>query len=136
MEEVNELGKLSEAEKLNLILELKTKFHNAQSQLYKLEELQRIFRIWVRLRQKLFPSNCGGVDIHGIDLVTLDSDAAGCISTFLLHGHLEPNSMEALYYCNDCLDTVIIELQGYEGWYYKQLKALTLTIIEYQKKWN
>ena len=87
------------------------------------------------MRQKLFPSDCSGVDIRGIDLVTLDSDVAGCVSTFLTRGHLEPGSMDTLYYCNDCLDTVVLELQGYEGWYYRQLQALTSAVIEYQKKW-
>ncbi|HEX7314016.1 MAG TPA: hypothetical protein VF297_08840 [Pyrinomonadaceae bacterium] len=43
--------------------------------------------------------------------------------------------MDALSYCNDCLDTVLLELQGYEGWYYRQLKTVTSAIMEYQTKW-
>lgn len=115
--------------------ELRKELEETKSKLHQLEELQNIFRIWVKLRQKLFPSNCSSMDVRGVDLVTLDSDVAGCVSTFLTEGQLEPKSMDALYYCNDCLDTVILELQGYECWYYRQLKALTSAIIEYQKKW-
>ena len=116
--------------------DLKKELDETKSKLHQLEELQHIFRIWVRLRQKLFPSNCSGLDVRGIDLVTLDSDVAGCVSTFLMEGHLESKTMDALYYCDDCLSTVILELQGYEGWYYRQLKALTSAIKEYQKKWG
>jgi len=117
------------------LIELRKKLEETKTKLHRLEELQSIFRIWVRLSRKLFPSNCSGVDIRGIDLVTLDSNVAGCVSTFLAQGHLEASSMDALYYCNDCLDTVALELQGYEGWYFRQLKALTSAIIEYQTKW-
>ena len=123
-------------EKPESLLELKEELQKTKSKLNQLEELQSIFRIWVRLKQKLFPSNYGGIDIRGILLDTLDSDVAGCISTFLRRGQLEPFQKEALYYCDDCLDVVILELQGYEGWYFRQLKALTSAIIEYQKKWD
>lgn len=116
--------------------ELRKELEETTSKLHQLEELQNIFRIWVKLRQKLFPSNCSGVDIRGSDLVTLDSDVAGCVTTFLNQGHLESKSMDALYYCDDCLDTVILDLQGYEGWYYRQLRALTSAIIGYQKRWG
>lgn len=75
------------------------------------------------------------MDIRGIDLVTLDSNVAGCVSSFLERGCLEASSMDALSYCNDCLDTVLLELQGYEGWYYRQLKTVTSAIMEYQTKW-
>ncbi|GAC1446818.1 MAG: hypothetical protein NVSMB56_09120 [Pyrinomonadaceae bacterium] len=130
MEELIHLEQLSETEKLNLIFELKSELQKAQCQLHRLEELQNIFRLWVRIRQKLFPSNCSGVEIRGIDLVRIDSDIAGCVSTFLTRGRLDQSQKETLYYCNDCLDVVILELQGYEGWYYRQLKSLTSAIME------
>ena len=117
------------------LLELRKELEETKAKLHQPEELQNIFRMWVRLRRKLFPSDCRGADIRGIDLVALDSDVAGCVAAFLEHGHLEPSSMNALYYCDDCLSTVVLELQGYEGWYYRQLKALTSAIMEYQKKW-
>ena len=121
---------------MNELSELGKELEETKSKLQQLEELQNIFRIWVRLRQKLFPSNCSSVDVRGIDLVTLDSGVAGCASSFLTQGHLDSKSMDALYYCDDCLNTVILELQGYEGWYYRQLTALTSAIIEYQRKWG
>lgn len=118
------------------LLELRKELEETKSKLNRLEELKNIFRGWVRLRQKLFPSNCRGIDIRGILLDTLDSDIAGCVSTFLMRGQLEPRQKEALYYCNDCLDVVTLELQGYEGWYFRQLKALTSAIIEHQRRWG
>lgn len=115
--------------------ELRKEFEETKSKLQRLEELQHIFRLWVRLKEKLFPSCCSDVDVRGIDLVTLDSNVAGCVSTFLTRGQLDERQKEYLYFCDDCLDTVTLELQGYEGWYYRQLKALTSAIIELQRKW-
>ena len=117
-------------------LELRRGLEETKSKLHRLEELQDIFRRWVRLRQKLFPSNCGGIDIRGILLDSLDSDVAGCVSTFLMRGQLGPGQKEALYYCDDCLNVVTLELHGYEGWYFRQLKALTSAIIAYQRRWG
>jgi len=136
MKEPDDVERLSETEKIRLIVELKEKLKNSQHHIHKLEELQNIFRIWVRLRQKLFPSNCSGTDVRGIDLVMLDADVAGCISTFLTKGQLDQRQKEALYFCNDCLNTVTLELQGYEGWYYRQLKTLTSAVINFQQEWG
>ncbi len=117
------------------LLELRKELEETKSKLRRLEDLQNIFRVWVRLRQKLFPSNCSGVDVRGIDLVMLDSDVAGCVSTFLTRGQLDQRQKEYLYFCDECLDVVNRELQAYEGWYFRQLKALTSAIIEFQRKW-
>lgn len=119
---------------MNETLELRKELEETKSELQRLEELQSIFRLWVRLRQKLFPDNCRGEDVRGIDLVILDSDVAGCVTTFLTRGQLDERQKEHLYFCDDCLTTVTLELQGYEGWRYRQLKALTSAIIEYQRK--
>jgi hypothetical protein len=117
------------------LIELRKELEQTKSKLQRLEELQHIFRLWVRLKEKLFPSGCGGEDVRGIDLVTLDSNIAGCVSTFLTRGQLDERQNEYLYFCDDCLDSVTLELQGYEGWYFRQLKALTSAIIEFQRKW-
>jgi hypothetical protein len=117
------------------LFELRKELEETKSQLQRLEELQTIFGLWVRLKGKLFPSCCSGLDVRGIDLVSLDSDVAGCVSTFLRRGRLDERQKEYLYYCDDCLDTVTLELQGYEGWYFRQLKALSSAIIVFQQKW-
>lgn len=135
--QLSDFERLSDADKLKLIIELKEEFQKAKSEFEKLKELQSIFRVWVRLRQKLFPFNCSGEEIKGIDLNLLDSDVAGCVSIFLTRGRLEQRQIEALYYCDDCLDFVTLEMrQGYEGWYFRQLKTLTSAIIEYRRKWK
>ena len=119
---------------MNEPLELRKELEETKSELQRLKELQSIFRLWLRLSQKLFPTNSRGEDVRGIDLITLDSNVAGCVATFLTRGQLDERQKEHLYFCDDCLNTVTLELQGYEGWYYRQLKALTSAIIEYQRK--
>lgn len=117
------------------LFELRKELEETKSKLQRLEELQNIFRLWVRLKEKLFPSCCSGEEVRGIDLVTLDSNVAGCVATFLTRGRLDERQKEYLYFCDDCLGTVTLELQGYESWYFRQLKALTSAIIEFQRKW-
>jgi hypothetical protein len=117
--------------------DLNSRLAETELRLSRLEDLQKIFRLWLRLREKHWPSNCNSLDIHGINLVVLDSDIAGCVSWFLHNESLDQARLESLYYSNDALDIVNLELQhGFESWWFKQLKALTSSIIEFQHKWN
>ncbi len=45
-----------------------------------------------------------------------------------------PSSGNFLYACSDDLYVVLLELQGYEGFYFRQMKSLTSGIIEYEKR--
>lgn len=134
MEELNNIEQLSETEKINLIFELKEALQKTQSHVHKLEAVHNIFREWIKLKRKLFPSSCSGIEIRDIDLVMLDTDVAGCIDAFLTGCKLEQRQREKLYYFIDCLDIVLLDLQGYERWYFNQLKTISSAIIEYEKK--
>ncbi len=43
-------------------------------------------QLWQEHLSKPFPKGYGGKDFDGIDLVLLDGDIAGCVSTFLKNG--------------------------------------------------
>lgn len=135
MDELDKIERLSETEKINIIIELNENLQNMQIQIHKLEELQNVFRLWIKLKRKLFPSNCSGLEIRDISLDILAADVAGCVEAFLTSGKLEQRQRENLYYSIDCLDIVLLELQSYESWYFKQMKTLSSAIIEYEKKW-
>lgn len=94
-------------------------------------ELLKIYRLWVTHREKLFPDSCRGETSRGIDLDTLRQNFFGCVSSFLTRGSLTSEQKEYLYACDDELGIVTLELQGYEGFYFRQMKSLTSAIIDY-----
>lgn len=116
--------------------ELRKELGETKAELRRLEELQNVFRLWVGLKQKLFPSECGGTDVRGVDLVSLDVDVAGCVSNFLTKGVLTQSQLDALYNCEDSLNLVNPELQGYAGWYFRRLQSLTSAVIAYLQRWG
>jgi hypothetical protein len=93
--------------------------------------LLKIYRLWAKHREKSFPQGCRGEMIRGIDLDTLHQNFFGCVSSFLTRGVLTDGQKEYLYACDDDLGIVTIELQDYEGFYFRQMKTLTSAIVEY-----
>ena len=128
---MNGLEKLRESDKTKLLLKLKNDLQDSQSRINELEELLKIYRLWVKHREKCFPDNCRGENIRGIDLDLLDQDFFGCVTSFLSRRNLTSRQQEYLYACDDDLGIVTLELQGYEGFYFRQMKSLTSAIIEY-----
>lgn len=95
------------------------------------QDLIIIFRMWLRLKGKLFPAECKGKDIQGIDLVILDSESASCISAFLAKGDLDTGQKDILLNCNNRLQIVNQDLVGYAGWYYRCLERIVIAILKY-----
>ena len=89
MRELKDLIDLSDEEKGKLISELMAQQRDNEQNNQRLEELLKVHRLWLKHKGKLFPTECGGKNIKGIDLVCLDSYTAGCISVFLARGELD-----------------------------------------------
>ena len=128
-----EIEELPDGEKVDLILQLQQQVQDAQARISRGEELQKIYKLWIRNRQKLYPDNCRGESIKGIDLDYLEQTIAGCVTTFLTREEHSPEQMEHLYVSRDDLEWVTRELQGYEGFYFRQLKAIISAIIGYER---
>ena len=129
-----EIEEMSDGEKLDLILHLQQKIHEAKARNSKLEDLQKIYKLWIKNRGKLYPDKCRGESIKGIDLDYLHQIIVGCVTTFLAREHVSPEQREYLYASHDELEWVGRELQGYEGFYFRQLKAIVSAIIEYESQ--
>jgi hypothetical protein len=72
-----------------------------------------------------FPSVCRGEEVDGIDLVMLDADIAGCVSTFLGgRGHLDDQRMGILQRCRGELTTVLPRLPAAARDYYSRLQEM------------
>jgi hypothetical protein len=134
MKSRTEIERMRDDEKIDLILQLQQKIYETQTQVSSLEELQKIHMLWIKNREKLYPDKCRGESVRGIDLDNLHQTIVGCITTFLMREQLNPEQKEYLYASNDDLEWVVRELQGYEGFYFRQLKAIVSAIIEYENK--
>jgi hypothetical protein len=130
---MNDTEKLTESEKTELLRKLKNNLQASEARVSELEELLHIYRLWVKHREKMFPENCRGMSIRGVDLDILRQNFFGCVSTFLTRGGLTNEQKEYLYACDDDLGIVTLELQGYEGFYFRQMKTLISAVIVFLK---
>jgi hypothetical protein len=128
-----EIEELTENEKVELILEQQQKLHDAEARINKQEKLHKIYRLWIRNREKLYPDQCRGESVSGIDLDTLHCTVDGCVTTFLSRETLSAQQIDYLYASNDDLELVTRELQDYEGFYFRQLQTIVSSIIEYKR---
>jgi hypothetical protein len=134
MKTKTEIEELPDGEKVSLILQLQQKIHEAEVRISRRKELQKIYKLWIKNREKHYPDNCRGGSIKGIDLDYLHQTIVGCVTTFLTRESLSPEQREYLYSSHDDLEWVARELQGYEGFYFRQLKAIVSSIIEYERQ--
>jgi hypothetical protein len=128
------IEELPDGEKVDSILQLQQKLQEAEARISRREELQKIYKLWIKNREKRYPDNCRGESIKGIDLDYLHQTIVGCITTFLTRERVSPEQREYFYASNDDLEWVARELQGYEGYYFRQLKAVVSSVIEYERQ--
>ncbi len=90
-------------------------------------EIGRRGRIWL---EQPFPAGCGGQEVEGIDLVLLDTFAAGCITSFVGNrGRIEPNQIAVLKECLHDLDSVVPLLEGEARTYFQEMRNITDQIV-------
>jgi len=81
-----------------------------------------------------YPNGYRGAEIKGIDLVMLDADTVGCITTYYgRHGNLkklDPKRREILKLCHDALPVVIKETEGYAKEYFQGLLTLAEVVLK------
>jgi hypothetical protein len=87
--------------------------------------------MWQAHRDRWFPPVLRGVEIGAIDVVQLDADVAGCVSTWLRNGgHLTPERSRILAACVEDLDAVIgMFTDGEELHYLLQLRIMAAAVL-------
>jgi hypothetical protein len=86
--------------------------------------------LWQEHLNADFPPECRGADINGIDLVMLDADTAGCVSSFLHHGHrLDIWRLAVLGICYHHLAVVSRDLTDEAKEYFFRLENLAGLVI-------
>jgi hypothetical protein len=92
--------------------------------------VKRIEELWSRHVQASFPPRCRGKEIKGIDLVLIDADTAGCVSTFLeRNGHLDQCRLAILGLCYHHLGLVVAGLKGEGRDYFSRLEELAGLVL-------
>ncbi|MFD8546906.1 hypothetical protein [Streptomyces sp. NPDC059649] len=85
-----------------------------------------VARLWQEHLEAEFPAGLRGVDLDGIDLVMLDADIAGCVTTWRNNGgSLDAKRLRTLRDCITELDQVLpLLIDAEELRYYKRLHRL------------
>jgi hypothetical protein len=89
-------------------------------------------RLWRKHSHAEFPSRLRGEELAGVDLVTLDSDVVGCVTTYLAaKGSLDEAQKQVLVRSVDHLDAVLPLLASRnESLYFGRLRELSTLILD------
>jgi len=92
---------------------------------------QKIVELWDLHVTSKFPRGYGGETIEGIDLVLLDSDVAGCVTTFIKNdGLLDLWRTAILGLCYRDINVVTSHLSGEAKEYFSQLETLSNLVLK------
>lgn len=87
-------------------------------------------RSWTEFMRLPFPDGCAGEEVDGICLASLDSYTAGCISTFVDRGRLDPTRLKILRQCATELQQVLPKLKGKPLQYFTLLNDLVTATLQ------
>ncbi|MGW4519441.1 hypothetical protein ACWEO4_48220 [Streptomyces sp. NPDC004393] len=89
-------------------------------------EYEDVARLWQEHQDADFPAGLRGAELDGIDLVMLDADIAGCVTTWRSNGgFLDAERLRILRDCITELDNVLpLLMDAEELRYYKRLHRL------------
>jgi hypothetical protein len=87
--------------------------------------------MWQAHRDRWFPPLLRGAEVGDIDVVLLDADTAGCVSTWLGNGgRLPPETSRILAACVEDLDTLLgVFTDGEERYYLQQLRIMAAAVL-------
>lgn len=92
--------------------------------------VRAVAELWAAHREAAFPARLTTVDIAGIEMVMLDADTAGCISTWLANdGDLDDRRWDVLAAREQDLARVVPQLTGDEASYYQRLLDVTTLVL-------
>jgi len=85
---------------------------------------------WRQHLDARFPPDCRGETVGGIDLIMIDADTAGCVSTYLAWGgRLDLGRLAVLGLCYQHLAVVVAGLEGEARGYFARLEELAGLVL-------
>ena len=98
-----------------------------------MNDLQEIEKLWNEFGKISFPEDIEDID-ERMNLISLDSFAAGCIDTFIDNkGSLDKKRQNILESCRNDLQIVISDLKDETKVYFEKLLVLADKIIRIKK---
>lgn len=97
-----------------------------------MSEFASIQKLWDEYMSRPFPSGLADEEIDGECLVTLDSAAAGCISTFLDRGKapaLDATRLRILSECAESLSRICPQLPDEHRVYFDTLREISERVV-------
>jgi len=89
-----------------------------------------IGKLYSEHTKTMFPNNLKGIEVLNIDLVLLDANIAGCVSSYLQNGgHLDSQRVEILKRLCVDVNSVLKEIPSGEREYFVKLKRLGDLVI-------
>ncbi len=93
--------------------------------------MNEIEKSWNEFLEKPFPEDCVGLEVEGIELVSLDTYSAGCIDTFIANkGNLDAQRISTLKDCLREIDKVLKHLKGDAKNYFEHLRLLSKQVLK------
>ena len=86
--------------------------------------------LWREHEAARFPPASRCREVAGLDLIALDYTTAGCVSTFLDRGTLDPWRLAVLGLCYQVWGQVVALLEGEEWAYFERLERLAGLVLE------
>lgn len=86
--------------------------------------------MWDEWKALPFPAECAGKEVEGVCLTSLDSNAAGCIDTFVARrGSLDAGRVSTLEGCKGELEVCLKSLDGDAGQYFERLLLIAEQVL-------
>jgi hypothetical protein len=93
--------------------------------------MKEIEKSWNEFLEKPFPEDCVGLEVEGIELVSLDTFSAGCIATFIANkGSLDAQQISILKDCLQELNKVVKHLNGDDKSYFEHLRLMSEQVLK------
>ena len=93
------------------------------------DNTEEIHKLWKEHKAAVFPGECRGIEMNGADLVLCDAYAAGCISTFIKTGALDPKRKNVLIGCIEVLQQYLPSASGPTAAYFNPLLRLSQEVL-------
>lgn len=90
-----------------------------------------ITELWVEHSQARFPEDLGGKDVNGVCVTSIDSYAAGCISSYVGREgkSIDLERYQVLQKCKCDLEEVLPHLDGQALEYFDRLREMCAIIV-------
>ena len=93
--------------------------------------MDQLRRLWREHQEGPYPEGYRGVEVAGVELVMLDADIGGCISTYLAKGgRLDLQRTAILGRCYRDVALAVRELTGPTRDYFTRLERMAASVLE------